>query len=85
MSEFRTVDEAMIAGRDWLAVSCRPCRMLKHIPWTLLPGLLGGDRIADLHMRLVCKKCGTRPAPEDVSVAEPVTTPGFSYGPRRGG
>ena len=41
------------------------------------------DRLDELHKRLVCQKCGSRPAQEDVGIPEPVKFPGGPlYGPR---
>lgn len=76
MTEFQTVHDAVAAGRERLEVRCETCRVTHHVPWRLLPGVLNGDKIAELHRRLVCKKCGQRPAAELVRVAEPTQVPG---------
>lgn len=68
---FATVDDAICAGRSHLKVTCQPCRVQLHVPWGLLPRLLGSDRIDHLHLRLVCSKCGARPLAEDVETIRP--------------
>jgi hypothetical protein len=82
MAEYLTVHDAMAAGHSHLEVHCLRCRVTHHIPWRLMPRLLGGDRLADLHRRLVCKKCGERPRPENVGIPKPVRMPSGLYGPR---
>lgn len=62
----QTVDEAIAAGKEFLAIRCSTCRVLHHTPWRRLPGLLGSDRLAELPSRLRCRRCGTRPDPENV-------------------
>lgn len=76
MADYVTVHDAVAGGQERLEVRCTRCRVTHHIPWRLLRGVLNGDRIVDLHRRLVCKKCGQRPAPEDVGFPAPVKFPG---------
>lgn len=82
-ADYVTVHDAMAAGHERLEVRCSTCRVTHLIPWRLLPGILNGDRLDQLHRRLVCRKCGQRPTPEDVGIPEPVKFPGGPlYGPR---
>jgi hypothetical protein len=76
MADYVTIHDAMADGHERLEVRCSTCRVTHHVPWRLLRGILNGDRIDELHKRLVCKKCGQRPAPEDVGIPKPVKFPG---------
>lgn len=62
-----TVDDAIRAGKTHLEVSCAACRVMKQIPWRLLPGVMGSDKLSDLAQRLTCSACGLRPDPDTVS------------------
>ncbi|MFC5423334.1 hypothetical protein ACFPOB_27715 [Bosea eneae] len=82
MADYVTVLDAMVDGHERLEVRCTTCRVTHHIPWRLMRGVLKADRLDELHKRLVCRKCGERPAPEDVCIPEPVRFPGGPlYGP----
>lgn len=58
---FVTIWDMMDGGKTHLAVKCRACRVLKHVPLRLLPMLRSGDRILDLPARMKCERCGQRP------------------------
>lgn len=73
-----TVDDAIAAGKTHLEVRCGPCRVLKHIPWRLLPGVMGSHCLADLAVHLVCQKCGTRPDPASVRPRAQSDAPGYA-------
>lgn len=61
-----TVDDAIRAGKTHLELRCEPCRVIKQIPWRLLPGVLGSHRLADVAAHLICERCKTRPDPTTV-------------------
>lgn len=75
MADYVTVHDAMVAGHERLEVRCSTCRVTRHVPWRLLRGVLNGDRLDQLHKRLICEKCGRRPAPEDVGLPKPERLP----------
>lgn len=73
-----TVEDAIAAGKTHLEVRCEPCRMLKQVPWRLLPGVMVSHRLSDLAMHLVCQKCGTRPDPASVRPRAQSDAPGYA-------
>jgi hypothetical protein len=77
-SRFETVDDAIRAGKTHLEVWCERCRVIRHIPWRLLRGAMGTDRLQDVAERLVCEKCGDRPDPGRVKPRAPSDAPGFA-------
>jgi hypothetical protein len=75
----KTVQEAIFAGLTEVSISCTTCRLLAVRTLVGLPGVLGNDLIANLHKRLVCRRCGNRPAAEDVKIDAPPTMMSSKY------
>lgn len=57
-------------------VCCATCRVIREVPWRLLPGLRLGDPIEGLQGRLRCEQCGQRPAQVEPSARE--DAPGYA-------
>ena len=55
------VFDALDAGKSHLAVTCKLCRVMKHVPLRLPPQLRLGDKLLDLPRRMKCERCGQRP------------------------
>jgi hypothetical protein len=75
----RTVQDAVFAGDTELGIGCDVCRILTVRDLAKLPNVLGNDLIADLHKRLICSRCGTRPKADDVTVKAPLKLPTGQY------
>ena len=57
----QTIDEAELAGWQYLAPSCDRCRVTTHIPWRLLSMRTKERRLAAIIAHLRCSKCHEHP------------------------
>jgi len=74
-----TVQDAVFAGETELNISCEVCRLLAVRELRELPNVFGDHLLADLHKRLICRRCGTRPRAEGVTVKKPRRLPTYNY------
>lgn len=73
------MQDAIFAGETELQISCDVCRLLAVRKLANLRNVLGNDLIADLHKRLICARCGTRPRADGVKVVAPAPLPTGRY------
>lgn len=58
----RTIDDAELAGWAELELSCDGCRQLSYLPFDHLRKRTRHRVLADIRARLVCRRCGRKPA-----------------------
>jgi hypothetical protein len=58
----RTVDEAELLGWTGLELHCNGCRILTYIDWPRIRRRSGYRKLTEIRDRLVCSKCGQKPA-----------------------